>query len=87
MKDGGRLAVSDIVLTKQIPKEKITLDSYGSCIAGANFVDDLEQMLAHSGFGEICITPKGESKKFLKDWSQDIEDFIVSADIKAVKRD
>ncbi len=87
MKDGGILAVSDIVLTKQIPKEKITLDSFGICIAGASFIDDLERILENSGFEEICITPKGESKKFLKDWSQDIEDFIVSADIKAVKRD
>ena len=85
LKTGGRLAISDIVLTKQIPKEKITLDSFGSCIAGANFIDDLKILLKNSGFKSIQITPKGESKKFLRNWSENIEDFIVSANIEAVK--
>lgn len=85
LKTGGRLAISDIVLTKQIPSHMITLDSYGACIAGASFVDDLEMLLKNSGFREILITPKSESKKFLKDWSQNIEEYIVSANIEALK--
>lgn len=85
LKAGGRLAVSDIVLTKKIPSQMITLDSYGACIAGASFIDDLETLLKNSGFKDINIIPKGESKKFLKDWSKNIEDYIVSANIEAVK--
>lgn len=85
LKTGGRLAVSDIVLTKRIPDKMITLDSFGSCIAGANFIDDIEVLLKNSGFTKIQITPKDESKKFLKDWSENIENFIVSANIEAVK--
>ncbi len=85
LKVGGRLAISDIVLIKKMPKEKITLDSYGSCIAGASFIEELKVLLQNSGFKDIKITPKDESKKFLKDWSDNIEDFIVSAYIEAVK--
>ncbi|MBU1659129.1 arsenite methyltransferase [bacterium] len=85
LKNGGRLAISDIVLTKQIPSHMITLDSYGACIAGASFIDDLELLLKKSGFKNINIIPKTESKKFLKEWSENIEDYIVSANIEAVK--
>ncbi len=85
LKRGGRVAVSDIVLTKKIPPQMITLDSYGSCIAGASFIDDLKTLLKNSGFKDIKITPKSESKKFLKDWSDNIENYIVSANIEAVK--
>lgn len=85
LKTGGRLAISDIVLTKKIPSHMITLDSYGACIAGASFIDDLKTLLKNSGFKNINITPKSESRKFLKDWSQNIEDYIVSANIEAVK--
>jgi len=63
----------------------ITLDSYGACITGASFIDDLETVLKNSGFRDINITPKSESKKFLKDWFKNIENFIVSANIEAVK--
>ena len=45
LKTGGRLAISDIVLTKKIPSQMITLDSYGACISGASFIDDLETVL------------------------------------------
>lgn len=85
LKVGGRLAISDIVLAKQIPSHMITLDSFGACIAGASFIDDLELLLKNSGFKDINITPKTESKKFLKDWSENIENYIVSANIEAVK--
>jgi ubiquinone/menaquinone biosynthesis C-methylase UbiE len=85
LRTNGRLAISDIVLTKKIPSHMITIDSYGACIAGASFIDDLEKLLNNSGFKDIKITPKGESKKFLKDWSDNIENYIVSANIEAVK--
>lgn len=85
LKIGGRLAISDIVLTKQIPSHMITLDSYGACISGASFIDDLEKLLQNSGFKDIKITPKNESKEFLKDWSENIENYIVSATIEAIK--
>lgn len=44
-------------------------------------------MLQQSGFTDISVEPKDESKDFIKDWVQgsNIEDYIVSAVIKAIK--
>lgn len=44
-------------------------------------------MLRASGFTEISIEPKDESRTFIKDWvpGANIDQYIVSAVIKATK--
>jgi hypothetical protein len=46
-------------------------------------------MLEKAGFQDIEITPKAESTKLISEWaagkSKNPEDYVVSADIKAVK--
>ncbi|MGG2196463.1 arsenite methyltransferase [Paenibacillus validus] len=89
LKSGGRLAISDVVLTADLPTEiKNDLDVlYSGCISGASPVHELESILIQSGFTEITIEPKDESKAFIKDWfsGASIEDYIVSAIVKGVK--
>lgn len=88
LKSGGRLAISDIVTTTELPEEiKNDLNAYSGCVSGASFIDELELMLQQSGFTHITIEPKDESKEFLKDWvpGANIDDYIVSAVIKAIK--
>jgi arsenite methyltransferase len=89
LKTGGRLAISDIVTTASLPEEiKNDLDSLAGCISGASSIDELETFLEGSGFSEIVIEPKDESKEFIKDWipGARVDQYIVSAVIKAVKR-
>ncbi|UNC91413.1 arsenite methyltransferase [Candidatus Contubernalis alkaliaceticus] len=88
LKPGGRVAMTDMVATSPIPD--IFLDDpnlYSSCITGASLIKDLEQMLRGVGFQEIKITPKEESRDFIKDWTQSLkaEDYVVSATIEARK--
>jgi arsenite methyltransferase len=88
LKPGGRLAISDVVASTKIPDEiKNDLKLYSGCIAGASEVDELESCIKKSGFVEINITPKDESKEFIKDWApgQGVEDFVLSAYIEAIK--
>ncbi|QUL52205.1 arsenite methyltransferase [Paenibacillus tritici] len=89
LQPGGRLAISDIVTTAELPPEiKNDLDEYYSgCISGASSIADVEQMLRESGFSEISIEPKDESRTFIKDWVPDanVGQYIVSAVIKARK--
>jgi len=88
LKKGGRLAISDTVLTAELPeKAKKDLALYSACVSGASYIKDLEQFIKAAGFKNIKITPKGESKEFIKNWSSELkaEDFIVSANIEAVK--
>jgi SAM-dependent methyltransferase len=88
LKPGGRLAISDVVAGTELPDE-IKNDSqlYSACIAGASPVDELQAMIQEAGFTAIKIAPKDESKNFIKDWApgRNIEDYVVSATIEAVK--
>lgn len=90
LKKGGRLAVSDIVLTAELPTAiKNDLDvSYSGCISGASSIKDLQSMLEQSGFSQIEIKPKDESKSFIKEWmpGAGIEKYIVSSTIQALKQ-
>ena len=88
LKRGGRLAISDIVATAELPEEaRGDLALYTGCIAGAALIDDLQGMLTDSGFIQISIKPKDESKSFIRKWSpgSKIEDYVVSATIEAIK--
>ncbi|ASS91246.1 arsenite methyltransferase [Aeribacillus pallidus] len=89
LKPGGRLVISDVVATAELPSEiKNNMDVlYSSCVSGAASIRELESLLQQSGFIQITIEPKDESKEFIKDWvpGANIEDYIASAVIKAMK--
>jgi arsenite methyltransferase len=88
LKPGGRLAISDIVTTASLPEEiKQDLDSLAGCISGASSIEELKMYLKNSGFNDIVIEPKDDSKEFIKDWipGAQVDLYIVSAVIKAVK--
>ncbi|MCF6255549.1 MAG: arsenite methyltransferase [Gammaproteobacteria bacterium] len=88
LKPGGRLAISDIVASAEMP-ENMKNDPmlHAGCMAGAELVDDLKTMMDEAGFENIRIAPKDESKDFIKDWApgRGVEDYVLSATIEAVK--
>ncbi len=92
LKAGGRLAISDIVLTAEIPQaiqaEILTEAAlYTSCVAGAAHVAELDGMLQAAGFSAIRIEPKAASRDYIQHWApgRGVENFIASAHIVAVK--
>lgn len=88
LKPGGRLAISDVVASTDLPDEiRDDLALYSGCMAGASLVSDLQSILEASGFEQINISPKDESKDFIKDWApgRGVEDYVLSATIEAVK--
>lgn len=88
LKSGGRLAISDVVASAPLPEEiKNDKDLLSGCMAGASTIDELELMLSDAGFEQISITPKDESRSFIKDWAPGthIEEFVLSAYIQAGK--
>jgi predicted methyltransferase len=88
LKRGGRLAVSDIVATAELPEDvKNDLALHAGCIAGASLISDVEAMLQNAGFRDIRIQPKDESREFIRSWTpgRNIEDYVVSATIEAKK--
>ncbi len=88
LKGGGRLAVTDIVATAQLPDEvKEDLALHVACVAGASPMDEVRSMLEGAGFVDIRIEPLGGSRDLIREWAPDknLEDFIVSATIEAIK--
>jgi SAM-dependent methyltransferase len=88
LRPGGRLAISDIVATAELPEElKKDMTLYTGCMAGASSINVLESVLHGVGFEGIQIRPKDESNAFIRDWApgHSIEDYVVSATIEAVK--
>lgn len=51
LKPGGRLAISDILLKKELPDElKKSMALYVGCISGASRVNEYEEYLRNAGF-------------------------------------
>jgi SAM-dependent methyltransferase len=88
LKPGGRLAISDVVATADMPEAmKNDQQLYAGCMAGASMIAELEDMIRNAGFENISIIPKDESREFIKEWApgSHAEDYVVSACIAAVK--
>lgn len=88
LKPGGRVAVSDVVAGTPLP-EAMRKDAFlvSACIGNAALIDDLGEWLAGAGFLDIRISPKDESREFIRDWAPGhaVEDYVLAATIEAVK--
>jgi SAM-dependent methyltransferase len=88
LRPGGRLAISDVVASIEIPAPlRDDPQLIAGCMGNAALIEDLEQMLAAAGFEAIRIEPKEQSREFIRDWApgRGIEDYVVSASIEARK--
>lgn len=60
LKPGGRLAVSDIALKKELPEALATsIAAYVGCIAGAILIEDYREGLRQVGFEHVEIVDSG----------------------------
>ncbi len=88
LQPGGRLAISDVVAVKPVPKPvRDDFDKHSGCVAGALPVRKLEEILWAVGFLDSRVTVKDASKEFIKDWfpGSGIERYVRSADVQGVK--
>lgn len=88
LKPGGRLAISDVVATAQLPETmRSDLGLISGCMGNASLIDDIEKMIFTAGFEQVCIQPKDESKEFIREWAPEhnVTNYVVSATIEAVK--
>lgn len=88
LKPGGRLAISDVVATAELPEPvRRDLALYTGCMAGASSIGELETMLGEAGFTAIRIAPKDDSREFIRDWApgRGVEAYVASASIEAIK--
>ena len=88
LRPGGRLAVSDVVATAELPEEwRKDMSLLSGCISGATEIDELARIMRDAGFVDVSIEPKEGSREFIRTWQPGtkIEDYVVSANIRATK--
>lgn len=62
LKPGGKIAVSDSALLKELPvKMKESIEAYVGCVGGALTVDALQRTVESSGLCDVTISVKGSS--------------------------
>ena len=87
LKPGGRIAVSDVVATIELP-EQMRNDPLliSGCMGNAALIEDLQADMQAAGLTQISIQPKDSSREFIKDWApgRGVENYVVSARIEAV---
>lgn len=88
LKPGGRLAVSDVVATAEMPDQwRAQAAKMTGCIAGAEHVDRIRGLLEGLGFRKVSIELKAHSKELVGSWfpGSGAENYVASAVIEAVK--
>jgi SAM-dependent methyltransferase len=54
LKSGGRIAISDLALLKELPAEiRESIDAYTGCIGGAILLEDYKKAVASAGFKDV----------------------------------
>lgn len=88
LKPGGRLAISDIVATEELPETvRRDIKLHAACVAGAERIVALEAMMLEAGFMQISIRPRPESEALFAALlpGLNLEKSLASASIEAVK--
>jgi SAM-dependent methyltransferase len=88
LKPGGRLAISDVVLTAPIPDSlSKEIAALTGCVSGAASAETVREILKRAGFEDIRVDIREESRQFIKDWmpGSGAENYVASATIEATK--
>ncbi len=102
LKPDGRIAISDIGLKKELPKEiRKNVKAYVGCIAGAIILDSYKKLIETSGLADVKITIKGTSSCVDPDTkdpmgraildslgdNESLDDYVVSVSVEGYKHE
>jgi len=88
LKPGGRLAISDVVLTAALPEElRNDAALLSGCVAGAATIEELESILREVGFEDVAVRGLDESRELIRQWMPELglERYVLSARVEARK--
>jgi SAM-dependent methyltransferase len=92
LKPGGRLAISDLALLKELPEHiRTSIDAYTGCIGGAILLDDYKAFVEEAGFKNIHYAIKRASDydagslAHLPQDARSLTDYVVSVYIEGTK--
>lgn len=80
LKPGGRVMVSDMVLTRELPEDiKNSLAAYAGCVAGASLKEDYLATIAEAGFEDVEVLSEQTSG------SGELAGAVLSVSVRAYK--
>jgi len=100
LRPGGRLAISDIALRKELPQRvRESMEAYVGCVGGAVLIGEYREMVEAAGFRDVRVTVKGSSacidpetrdpigRAILQALGKDenISDYVVSVYVESLK--
>jgi arsenite methyltransferase len=90
LKPGGRMVVSDLVLTRPLPDDvRHSVEAYVGCVAGASLKDDYLWLIGAAGFRDIEVVEErsyGDADVFGGyEWLRESARSVESAKVRAVK--
>jgi len=100
LRPGGRLAISDIALRKELPQRiRGSVAAYVGCVGGAVLVNEYQRMVEAAGFRDVRVTVKGGSacidpntqdpigRAILEALGEGetVEDYVVSVSVEGAK--
>jgi len=88
LKKGGRLCISDTMLTEKMPDEiRGNTNLICACIGGAENKEKVKGMAETAGFKEVELTQVEGSRELIRTWAPGLhaENFLSSFMIRAVK--
>jgi SAM-dependent methyltransferase len=86
LKPGGRLAISDVVATAEMPRALVeSVEALTGCVAGSAPVETLRKLLTDAGFEDVKIDPRPESRAIIGQCMPGAEDYVASATIEGTK--
>jgi len=91
LKPGGRLLVSDLVLTRTLPDAvRASVEAYVGCVAGASLKDDYLRLIREAGFADVEVVEEhgyGPDAGKLPDSVKEANawDAVLSVKVRAVK--
>ena len=92
LKPGGRLLVSDLVLTRPLtPEAQRSVDLYVGCVAGASMLDDYLGFIRDAGFADVEVLSRsaytvGTAELPEGSAERDAFDAVVSVKVRGLKR-
>lgn len=86
LKAGGRLAISDVVATAEMPVALgASVEALTGCISGAADVETLRALLTEAGFVNVKVVLRPESRAVIGQCMPGAEDYVSSATIEGQK--
>jgi SAM-dependent methyltransferase len=62
LRPGGRIAISDIGLLKELPRKiRESMEAYVGCVGGAVLIDDYKKLIEAAALKDVRLTVKGSS--------------------------